>query len=172
MFSCGFFCGTSLTFLCCKAKMRGFPVLLPSPPSPQELGSDFRRKIMLETLEKNLVFLFPSSRVTPENVLGIERAEGRPTTEGRRTRAEKAGPAPRSPRGCSSTHARDRPPRGPRQPAPGQQPAEHNGSRLEPQVSTNSWGSRGPSPHTHSCIERLQYSMCRGVPFRLNWTTV
>lgn len=26
--------------------------------------------------------------------------------------------------------------------------------------------------HTHSCIERLQYSMWRGVPFLLNWNTV
>ena len=29
-----------------------------------------------------------------------------------------------------------------------------------------------PSLQTHSCMERLQYSMWRGVPFLLNCTTV
>lgn len=45
------------------------------------MGSDFRRKIILETFKKNLFFFFSSSLVNPENLLGIERAEERPRTE-------------------------------------------------------------------------------------------
>lgn len=90
--------------------------------------------------------------------------EGRQGAEGRQVLC-----VMEPPHGCVSTHVQDRQPR---VAAASLLLArnQHNGSRLEPQVSTTLGQRLGP--HTHSCIERLQYSMCRGVPFRLNWTTV
>lgn len=61
-----------------------------------------------------------------------------------------------------------------RPPRPGPPPARcPPGTRGAARASTLRLpGPRGGGRHTHSCMERLQYSMWRGAPFLLNWSTV
>lgn len=58
-------------------------------------------------------------------------------------------------------------------PGPGRhQPAARRAPRSSARLDSAATRAPRGGRHTHSCMERLQYSMWRGAPFRLNCSTV
>lgn len=145
-------------FLVAKQKCVSFPICF----SPPGMGSDCGRASCSHV-----------GRLSPVSVLKMcrhQRAEERPRRKnkerqrrGRRGLHRGPSPRPNSTRaGPAACGARS---------APASRTARsERGATSQPCLE--SAVTAGTGRHTHSCMERLQYSMWRGVPLRLNWSTV